>query len=173
MSKVYIVLTYTGTILSKLVRGYTRKEYAHVSLALDKELKEMYSFGRLNPYIPFIGGFVHESVDHGTFKRFYKTKTKIYSLEVNEEQYEKMKNIIADINANKKDYRFNVRGMFLAVVNQKLKRERYFYCAEFVKYLLDESNLDVNLPEIVKPDDLNKIDNLQEIYTGILRKYNM
>ena len=87
MSKVYIVLTYTGTILSKLVRGYTRKEYAHVSLALDKELKEMYSFGRLNPYIPFIGGFVHESVDHGTFKRFYKTKTKIYSLEVNEEQY--------------------------------------------------------------------------------------
>ncbi len=173
MSKVYIVLTYTGTILSKLVRGYTRKEYAHVSLALDKELKEMYSFGRLNPYIPFIGGFVHESVDHGTFKRFYKTKTKIYSLEVNEEQYEKMKNIIADINANKKDYRFNVRGMFLAVVNQKLKRERYFYCAEFVKYLLDESNLDVNLPEIVKPDDFNKIDNLQEIYTGILRKYNM
>ena len=129
--------------------------------------------GRLNPYIPFIGGFVHESVDHGTFKRFYKTKTKIYSLEVNEEQYEKMKNIIADINANKKDYRFNVRGMFLAVVNQKLKRERYFYCAEFVKYLLDESNLDVNLPEIVKPDDFNKIDNLQEIYTGILRKYNM
>ena len=84
-----------------------------------------------------------------------------------------MKNIIADINANKKDYRFNVRGMFLAVVNQKLKRERYFYCAEFVKYLLDESNLDVNLPEIVKPDDFNKIDNLQEIYTGILRKYNM
>ena len=144
-----------------------------MSLALDKELKEMYSFGRLNPYIPFIGGFVHESVDHGTFKRFYKTKTKIYSLEVNEEQYEKMKNIIADINANKKDYRFNVRGMFLAVVNQKLKRERYFYCAEFVKYLLDESNLDVNLPEIVKPDDFNKIDNLQEIYTGILRKYNM
>ena len=54
-----------------------------------------------------------------------------------------------------------------------IKRERCFYCAEFVKYVLDNSDLEVDLPEIVKPDDFNKIDNLQEIYTGILRQYKM
>lgn len=173
MRKIYIVLTYTGTILSRLVRGYTGKEYAHVSIALDKDLEEMYSFGRLNPYIPFIGGFVHESIDHGTFKRFYKTKTKIYSLEVNDEQYKKIVETIDDFNSNRETYRFNVLGLFLVAVHLKLKREKCFYCAEFVKYVLDNSDLKVDLPEIVKPDDFNKIDNLQEIYTGILRQYKM
>lgn len=63
----------------------------------------MYSFGRLNPYNPFWGGFVHESIDKGTFKRFYLTR----------------------------------------------------------------------LPEIVKPEDFKKINGLQEIYRGLLRKYQV
>ena len=173
MKKVYIVLTYTGTILSKLVRGYTNDDYAHVSIALDKELKEMYSFGRLNPYIPFIGGFVHESINKGTFKRFYRTKTKIYSLEVNEEQFEKICNIIEEFNEHKNTYKFNVLGLFCAAINLKIKRERCFYCAEFVKYVLDNSNLEVNLPDVVRPNDFNYLKNAKEIYTGILKQYKI
>ena len=88
MKKIYIILTYTGTILSRIVKIYTRKEYSHVSISLDRDLNQMYSFGRLNPYNPFIGGFVHEGVDRGTFKRFKNTKTKIYSMEIDEEKYE-------------------------------------------------------------------------------------
>lgn len=74
MKKIYIVLTYTGTILSKLVKMYTKKEYSHVSIALDEDLKEMYSFGRTYAYCPFIAGFVHEEIDKGTFKRFKKRR---------------------------------------------------------------------------------------------------
>ena len=47
----------------------------------------MYSFGRLNAYNPFIGGFVHESPKYGTFKRFKNTKAKIYSIEVDDRVY--------------------------------------------------------------------------------------
>ena len=42
-------------------------------LELDEDLTKMYSFGRLYPYNPFLGGFVHEGLDRGTFKRFKKT----------------------------------------------------------------------------------------------------
>ena len=63
LRKIYIVLSFTGTILSRIVRFYTRKEYSHVSIALDENLDEMYSFGRLNPYNAFIGGFVHEGIE--------------------------------------------------------------------------------------------------------------
>ena len=80
--KIYIVLTYTGTILSKIIRVYTKAEFCHVSLSLDKRLNKMYSFGRLNPYNPFIGGFVHEGINIGTFKRFKNTKAEIYEIEV-------------------------------------------------------------------------------------------
>ena len=82
MKKIYIILTYTGTILSQIVKVYTRREFSHVSISLDENLTKMYSFGRLNPYNPFSGGFVHERINQGTFKRFKNTKTKIYSLEV-------------------------------------------------------------------------------------------
>jgi len=173
MRKVYIVLTYTGTILSKIVKMYTHNEFSHVSISLDSELHEMYSFGRLNPYNPFWGGFVHEGQDKGTFKRFKKTKTRIYSLEVNDEQYEAVRQVINEIQTENsvKSYHFNMIGLFLVAIHLRFKREKSFYCAEFVKYVLDESNVDVDLPDIIKPMDFAYLDNLDEIFTGLLKDY--
>ena len=37
MRKIYIVLSFTGTWLSRAVRIYTRKEFSHVTIALDKD----------------------------------------------------------------------------------------------------------------------------------------
>ena len=82
MKKIYIVITFTGTILSRLVRLITRKKYCHASISLDEKLENMYSFGRKNPYLLLPAGFIHEYKDKGTYKRFYKTKAQIYSLEV-------------------------------------------------------------------------------------------
>lgn len=171
MQKIYIVLTYTGTVLSRIVNFYTRRKYAHVSISLDKDLSHMYSFARLNPYNPFIGGFVQESPKFGTFKRFSKTKTKIYSVEVDDDQYKRLQSVIEDINLNKGSYHFNVLGLFAVAFNLKVKREKYFYCAEFVKYVLDKSNIELNLPDIIKPNDFEGLTGLEEIYRGRLNEY--
>ena len=173
MKKIYIVLSYTGTILSRIVKLYTRKEYSHVSIALDRDLSHMYSFGRLNPYNPFIGGFVQESPNYGTFKRFKNSKIKIYSLEVSDEDYKKIKNTIRDVEKNKKNYKFNVMGLITVMIHYHLKRENCFYCAEFVKYVLSSSSMEFNLPEIIKPDDFQKMEGMDIIYTGRLNEYDM
>lgn len=76
MKKIYIVLTHTGTVLSRMIKMYTKGNFSHISIALDKELNQMYSFGRLNPYNPFWAGFVHESIYNGTFKRFKNTQAR-------------------------------------------------------------------------------------------------
>jgi len=171
VKKVYLVLTYTGTILAKIVRFYTKKEYSQVSIALDEQLNEMYSFGRLNPYNAFVGGFVHEYIDKGTFKRFYKTKATIYSIQITDEQYEKLIEIIHKFERKKELYSFNTIGLFAVALNKKWKKERSFYCAEFVKYALEHADIKVDLPEIVKPDDFTYIENLEKIYTGYMQKY--
>lgn len=173
MHNIYIVLTYSGTMLSKIVKIYTRKEYSHVSIALDEHLDKMFSFGRLNPYFPFWAGFVEESPNFGTFKRFSKTKTKIYSLEVNEAQYEKIQQIIQMFLKDRNQYHFNIIGLLAVALHLRVKREKSFYCAEFVKYVLDYSNLNISLPEIIKPNDFENIDGIREIYSGILREYNI
>lgn len=172
MKKIYIILTYTGTILSKIVKIYTRREYSHVSISLKEDLTKMYSFGRINPYNPFSGGFVHEEIDKGTFKRFKKTKTKIYSLEISEEKYEKLESIIEQMKAKKNLYKFNVIGLLGILLNVKIKREKYFYCAEFVKYVLEQSQV-LELPDLVKPEDFEKVSGISEIYRGVLREYRI
>jgi len=173
MKKIYLVLTYTGTILSKIIKTYTKDEFSHVSISLDKDLKQMYSFGRLNPYIPFIGGFVYEDINSGTFKRFKKTTSEIYSLQVTDEQYEKIYKLIKEFQNCKKLYKFNVIGLFAVGINKKIKSERSFYCAEFVKYILENSGIETNLPEIIRPQNFKDLKNIDLKYKGELRKYNV
>lgn len=173
MKEIYIVLTHTGTVLSRIIKGYTRDEFSHVSISLDKELKEMYSFGRLNPYNPFWGGFVQEGINFGTFKRFRKTVCKIYSLKITEEQYNNVRGMIEYIKSSKQLHKFNVIGLFAVGFNKRISFENSFYCAEFVKYVLDKSGIENNLPELIKPEDFKNIQDLNEIYSGRLRKYQI
>ena len=90
MKEIYIVLTHTGTALSNIVKYYTKKKYTHVSIGLDLDLKELYSFGRLNPYNPYKGGFIHEEINKGTYARFKNTISAIYSLKITDKQFVKI-----------------------------------------------------------------------------------
>lgn len=173
MKKIYIILTYTGTFLSKIIKCYTRDEFSHVSIALDPQLNKMYSFGRLNPYNPFYGGFVHEGINRGTFKRFSKTRANVYSLEIEDEQYEKLKNAIMNIKQLRKCYRFNLLGLFAVGFNIKIRAEKTFYCAEFVKYVLDQAKIKTSLPELVRPESFKQIENLKLEYEGLLKFYEV
>ena len=172
MKKIYIVLTHTGTVLSKIVKYYTKYEYSHISIALDKDLNKMYSFGRLNPYNPFWAGFVHEYIDKGTFKRFKNTTTIIYSLEIADEQYSSIVKLIEKMIEHRKKYKFNILGLFAVSINKKVTAPNSFYCAEFVKYVVENAGIEMTLPEIIKPQDFRNLRNLQIVYTGLLRDYN-
>lgn len=172
MQKIYIVLTHTGTILSNIIKKYTKDEYSHISIALDEELEDIYSFGRIYPYIAFIGGLVKESLTSGTFKRFKNTTTAVYELEVTNEQYEIIKTTIKVMFKHREEYKFNIKGLFCVAINKKIKKPKTFYCAEFVKYVLEKANINTTyLPEIIKPESFKKIENMELIYTGKLKKY--
>ena len=173
MKKIYIALMHTGTLLSNIIKCYTKDEFSHISIALDSELKEMYSFGRLHAYNPFWGSFVHEEINKGTYKRFKNTKTEVYSLVVTDEQYEKIKKVINYFKENKQKYRFNFIGLACVGINKRIKRKNRFYCAEFVKHIMKASGISVNdLPELIRPEDFKKLQGLKLEYKGLLRKYN-
>ena len=172
MRKIYLIQSCTGTVLSDIIKGYTKNQYTHISISLDKELNEMYSFGRLTPYNPFWGGFVHEYVDKGTFARFYNTDSAIFELEVTDEQYEKVKQKIGYVEKNKESYKFNIAGLFMVAANKRRVKKNTFYCAEFVRYVLKRSKINTKvLPKIIKPQDFSKLEGLSLVYEGKLRDY--
>ena len=172
MKEIYLVLTYTGTILSRIIREYTKKDYAHISISLDKGLNRMYSFGRLNPYIAFIGGFVHERINSGTYKRFKNTKAVICSIKITEEQYEKLENLINHFEKFNKNYKFNFIGLAFVMFNKKIFRKNCFYCAEFVQYALKRADIENSLPRIIQPLDFLDLKGINVIYKGLLKEYN-
>ena len=168
---IYVVLSQTGTVFSRALKFFTRAEYNHASISLTPTLDKMYSFGRLNPYNPFIGGFVHEYIDKGTFKRFKNTKALILEIEVTNDQYKKIIDIIKYVKKNKEKYKFNVTGMFLSAIKVKVRKRRSFYCAQFVKYLLDRAKVENNIEDTVRPENFKNLPNSKEIYKGLLRNY--
>jgi len=94
-------------------------------------------------------------------------------MEVDQKQYETIKKVIKDIKMDKTNYRFNVIGLIGVLLHYKVKREKCFYCAEFVKYVLDNSNMDIDLPDVIKPIDFQNIQGIEEVYSGVLKNYKL
>ena len=159
-------------MLSRVVHIYTKHEFSHCSISLDRELNEMYSFGRYQAYNPFFGGFIKEDVESGTFKRFSNTKTAIYSLEVTNWQYKQIKREIKRMKRQKDKYKYNILGLAAILFHKKIRLHNRYYCSEFVKHLVDIGKVDNNLPDIVKPQDFENIENVELIYRGKLRDFN-
>lgn len=171
MKQLFFVLTSTKSSISKMITIYTKDEFSHSSIAFDKELQQMYSFARLNPYIAIIGGFIHEYIDKGTFKRFNNTKCEILALDVEDEKYDKLKEIVLNFEKEKKKYKFNILGLIGAGFNKRVKRKNYYYCTEFIKEVTEQADINLNLPEITRPDYFKKTPGMKVIYKGYLREY--
>ena len=170
---VYIILSQTGSIVSKWLKMVTKDEYNHVSLSLDKELNEMCSFGRYYAYFPFWGGFVHESTKMGALKRFKNTTSKIVRIKVNNEQIDSIRKKINEMFSSKKKYRYDMLGVVLASMHVDYRRNYRYYCSEFVKEILINNGV-INkeeCPKIMKPMDFLKLSNVEEVYTGKLHEY--
>ncbi|MEH7009791.1 hypothetical protein V7087_03085 [Neobacillus niacini] len=169
--QVYILLTNTGSFLTKLIKLYTKKPYNHASIAFDSNLSEVYSFGRKTARNPFIGGFVKEDVMSGLFKQ---ADCAIYSITVKEVHFQKMNHYLQEIEAQKKHYRYNFLGLFGVMFNKPIKRKNAFFCSQFVACVLKESNIiDFEKPlSLVAPYDLQSISKFQLVYEGKLKDYH-
>ena len=170
---VYIVISQTGTALSRILKFITGAKYNHASISLVPDLSKMYSFGRVNPYNPVHGGFVVESPHYGTFKRFSGTKVEVLSIAVSEGQYINLKQMLEGMAKNKKRYHYNYFGLFLAGANIYYKRKNFYYCSEFVKEMLVRNGIRSAraLDDIIEPMQFLTLPDANHVYSGRLKDY--
>ncbi|MCC0638708.1 MULTISPECIES: hypothetical protein [unclassified Clostridioides] len=174
MNKIYIVTTYTGTVLSYLIRNISKKLYTHVSISLNENLKPMYSFGRLNPRNPFIGGFVEENINQGLYAIRKNTVCRVYSLEVCNSQYENLFKNIKLISDYREDYYYDIMALIYLSMNIHRKVEYKYVCSNFVADMLEKSEIDILNKEAfeVTPNDFYNLNGLTLEYEGLLSEYN-
>lgn len=172
--EIYIVVMQTGSIVSRALKMITGKEYNHVSVSFDPDLHYLYSFGRRNPYNPWIGGFVQESIDFGTLKRFSDTRAVVMSLSVSEKTYYQLVHKIDEMFEDKENYYYDSLGLILACFNVIYKRERHYYCSDFVRDLLVKYGVEdpTQFEEIVQPMHFLNLPDVNVIYEGRLRDFS-
>ena len=80
MKTIYILLTRSGTLLSKLVYAATGASYTHASMAFDEELNCLYSSTRKNGYTMFPAGPSKEYLNKGVFRLRGDAPCALYAL---------------------------------------------------------------------------------------------
>lgn len=172
---IYLVFSNTGTLLSRCINNITKDDYVHVSISFDDTFTKMYSFGRVFPSNPIIGGLVEENLHDGVFKRFENTKCLIYKIDVTDKQYKLIVDELAYFFSDQRKYRYNFIGLLALQFDKTLVRDNHYFCSEFISQLLINSGVyeSARVPQLIKPSDLIKIENKQFIYEGLASNYNV
>lgn len=166
------MLSATNSVLATAIGSVTQKKYNHISIALDKELKEVYSFGRLKPNNPIIGGFSREDV---TSDFYLKAECQIYELEITATQLQDLRSNLSDFEKNKMYYHYNLLGLITAWANIPWDREYAYFCSEFVSTILIDSKILNNnlIPSTTTPHDIMKNLEIELVYEGPMWQYKL
>jgi hypothetical protein len=137
---IYVVFIVTNTNMGKLIRFFTRNQYSHVTVAFDKDLRNMYSFARYHINSPISGGFVVEQPERYLIGNNDVT-IKICELPVTEEEYERIKTEVSFFQQNKEEMIYNTLNAVLSLLKRRISVKNTYTCLEFVTYLLRYPNM--------------------------------
>jgi hypothetical protein len=149
--KVYVVVTDTKTIASKVISLKTNSSYNHVSLTFDPGLKKMYSFN------VYGNGLVEESHDH--FSK--ETIAAVYSLAVSKDIAESMRKRIEEI--KEKRMTFNLKGIVGLLFDTPISDKTAMFCSEFVANIFHDCGIQLFHKPLasVKPSDFVRVKKLK------------
>ena len=169
-NEVYVVLTATGTWFSRTIEWVTKAPLNHASLAFDRELREVYSFGRKKLSNPLFAGFIQENFADP----FYKNAScAIYRLQVGENACAKMRRLVSEMKRQPERYRYHLLGLIGVLIRCKIPRENAYFCSHFVASVLEQGECHpVDKPAyFVTPADFEQALSVQQIYRGTVSGY--
>lgn len=168
MKSIYIVLTKTGTALSRIIGMVTNEPYTHAALSLEPSLDHLYTFSRLQPQRPLPAGFVIESPYYGYNGLHPDTACEVYELSISNQSYRIIKKRIEQMHAEAGIYHYSILGTLYCMFCIKHKRQNHYFCSQFIGELLKESGA-VRLPKhesLMHPVDYRYMPECRLIYHG-------
>ena len=138
MKYVYILLSATPSKFGKLIRCALNERYNHMSIALDNEFKELYSFARKKNHLPLEAGFVIEDYYRFSLCKEVPINCRVYKIPLKEEQYEKLL-ISIDKVRNDTSYVYNLFSALSFPIFKGFYVKKAFTCVGFVAFLLNNA----------------------------------
>lgn len=172
---VYILVSQSGTTISKILKMFTRKPYNHVSVSCESDLSEMYSFCRNKPERPLPATFNKEIIGEGTLGKYNMIPCELYRISVTDEQKELLYKNIEHFKQNRDCYSYNCIGLGFMLFHIAFRRKNKFVCSQFVGYILEKSGINSQIHKPVclqTPEDFRHIPDAELIYKGNLNNYH-
>lgn len=168
MKDIYILLIRSKTSVSRVIYAVTRAKYTHASIAYDKDLRSLCSFGRRNTYTYFPAGLINEDLRKGNFARYPTMPCTLLRLPVDDTAYARIKERLDRMLAEKEYYRYFVLGLLTCKLGIRTQRKRHYFCSHFVSEILEREG-SVSLPKppsLMHPQDLASLPGAETVYEG-------
>ncbi len=168
MKTIYILLTRSTTICSKMVYMATKSEYTHAAISLDKNFDKLYTFSRRYKRLLLPAGFVVESAYDGIMGDSDDMNCAVYELQISNHAYKKLVRLFRHMDYHREKYRYSILGLIFIFFNKSYVRKGYYFCSQFVHYALTESGAieDKTCSSLFRPMDFKKLPETKEIFRG-------
>lgn len=164
---VYVFIVNAKEITTKVIQAFTKQPYNHSALSFDKSLTNMASFVATT--------FKRENI------RNYKPEAtfSLYKIAVPNETVIVMKDMVANIEKCKKDYKYSYLGL-LGFIDKRHARllnsdKKAMFCSQFVARMFASAGMKIfgDRPDYtIKPYDFAKNKNFKFCYRGNVKNYN-
>lgn len=172
MKNIYIILSQSGTCISRMLKFFSHDEFNHSSICVDDSFEKLYSFGRLKINNPFCGGFLVENAFTHVFGKFEKIPCMILKLSITDEQYSNICNNIDEFVNNPTRYKYDFINVVLANTPFSIDRENRYFCSGFVGHLLEDAGIDIHKQyNKIRPYEFTNLDDAKVIYKGELKEW--
>lgn len=171
--RIYVLLSRTHTTPARLIRFFTREPYSHASIALDIELRQLYSFARKHVHNPFDCGFIEENIETGIFGMDKNVYCSVYEVPVTEEQYRIICEEISVFQKNRDVYQYNYTGLVGVMFGKSIMDGKHFFCSQFVSHIFYKSGVQLfsKSDGLIRPYDFHIRLKQNRIYKGKLSEY--
>lgn len=174
MKNIYIILTRSTSVPSRLIRHITGETYTHASIAFDDNIHSMYSFARKNASFPLPAGLVEEHIDSGFYLNQSNIPCALLSMQVSERKYFALKSKVFNMFCRANEYKYSIIGLLFCNFKIPLELPGFFFCSQFVAKLLYECDI-VSLPKkpsLMHPADFLEIKQFTQVFEGKLGELN-
>ncbi len=169
MSEIYVLLTRTNTLFSRIVHLVTRSEYTHASISLEPSCTEIYSFTRRYARLPLPAGFVQEGVNRGVMRRCKKAPFALYRASISDQAYQRLERRFQRMLGDTR-YKYSISGAVFCFFHIKSKKKDRYFCSQFVAEVLQEIGVieEVKHCSLYKPNDFTQVKELTLCCRGVL-----
>ena len=175
MKQIYLFLCSSDTYTSRAIRFTTAEPYTHIAIAFDPSLTTMYSFARKQPGFPLPAGFARENLYGGFLNNRPQMSCALYQLEVTDEVYYNAQAAIFTMAAQADEYRYNLLGLLFCQLRIPVKRQRHYFCSQFVSEILTQSHA-ISLPKnsaLMHPADFLALPELTMLFAGTVAELQL